>query len=211
MTSRPIFNPGPFLPAPQNFHSHLEALLRYIKPAAALPVDDVLRDFFSRPIPARAFHITGVHHVAAYLGDHRKDEEVERWIDFLGTAAEVRDLTWGPSYIAPRHHGTSGYWISCALAGIRAELFTNRHMGPWRSLPLGVRAARMSHFAARVEAERHVKPLLDYFSHYPRLLLLAYSPRDQLGHTYGHLFNQDNDRVLELVHSEEGMPDERST
>lgn len=195
------FQGAPFLPEPAAFGRYLIDLRYYLERTRRLPVEEVLAAFLGFPVAPRAFHLRGLHHVAAYIGDYRREDEVERWLDFLSRAEGVAELRSGPSWIAPRFYGAPGYWISCRLDGVYTELFTVKHLAPWAGHEHAWKASRMSHFALLVDGASHVRPLLDWFAHYPGLAVLAFSQRDELGHTYGHLLH--GDRVLELVHEEE--------
>ena len=167
-----------------------------------MPVESVLQSFLGRPLHPPTLHLGGLHHVAVYLGDYRQEQEVERWHESLQRCAAVAELETGPSYISPRYYGAPGWWASCRLGGLRVELFTVRHMGAWARLTPGDRTTRMSHFAVQVLGARHVQPLLEYLAREQGLRLLAFSPEDGLGHTYGHLLHEATGRVLELVHAQ---------
>jgi hypothetical protein len=195
------FTSDPFLPGPGGHAGYLNRIRRHLDRAAAVDADAALASFFGFRVPAGAFHIRGVHHVALYVGDYHREEEVEEWIDSLRGSPAVAALRSGPSYILPRHYGVPGHWMSCRVDGREVELFTARHAHPWRELDTRRKALRMSHFAVEAEQPLHVRPVLDYFAHYPGVELLSFSPGDELGHTYGHLLNRANDRVVELVYA----------
>lgn len=191
----------PFLPEPSGFQGYLARIRGYLGRARETSARSILELFFGRTLDPASFHIRGLHHVAVYLGDYRAEEEVERWLAFLRRVDGVSGVRCGPSYIAPRYHGAQAYWIDCHVDGAGAEMFTNKSMGLWESYEHAGKIARMSHFALAVEEAAHVRPLLDFFAHYPGFELLAFSPADELGHTYGHLLDGKTRRVLELVHS----------
>jgi hypothetical protein len=191
-----------FLPAPSQAPRCLARLRRYLDQRASLSPDEVLGSFLGLALPAAAFHLTGIDHVAAYLGDYRREEEVEAWQGCLEASPEVTGLQSGPSHIAPRHYGTPGHWMTCRLDGAAVEMFSCKHAGPWRELAPRRRRDLMSHFALGVEGPEHVEPLLTYFSHYPGVELLCFNAEDEVGHTYGHL--RSRGRVLELVYNPRG-------
>jgi hypothetical protein len=195
------FSHDPHLPVREGHARYLDRIRRHLDRAAEVDADAALASFFGFRVPSKAFHIRGMHHVAVYVGDYRREEEVEAWIDSLRGAPAVTGLRAGPSYILPRHYGVPGHWVSCRVDGREVELFTARDAHPWSELDARRKALRMSHFAAEVEQPAHVRPVLDYFAHYPGIDLLCFSPGDELGHTYGHLLNRANDRVVELVYA----------
>lgn len=190
----------PFLPGPPEFGAYLAEIRQYLALARHYTPEFILATFFGLSLDAASFHIDGLHHVAIYGGDYRREEDLEVWFDHVGGAQGVSRLRSGPSYIAPRRYGTPGYWFNCQLDGFDLEMFFNKHAGPWRDCTHGLKVSRMSHCALRVSEADHVVPLLEYFAHYPDIELLASSPRDELGHTYGHLMNTRTQCVLELVH-----------
>src|SRR3712207_2468387 len=62
--------------------------------------------------------IDGVHHVAFYLGDYARDEQVFAWfahLEGLRSRKELLEVDMGPSYIAPKQYGTPGWWYSVTL------------------------------------------------------------------------------------------------
>jgi hypothetical protein len=194
------------MPAAAEYEGSLQMIREQIDAAAALDCDGVLTRFCARPIHAAAFHVYGLHHVAVYLGDYESEDELASWMSHLEDVAGVADVRIGPSHVAPRHHGTPGYWMSCLLDGRYVEMFACKHVAPWAGLEHRVKVARMSHLALRVEDAEHVSPALQYLAHYPAIELLTFSLADDAGHTYGHLVNRDTDEVLELVHEQ---PQER--
>jgi hypothetical protein len=199
------FAASKFIPGEAMFESYLDEMRQYASAACTRHADEVLEEFFEFPVAAREHHIAGIHHVALYIGDYRTEAEVERWLEFLRHSHFVSDVECGPSYISPREYGTQGYWISCTLDGAPVEMFSSRNAGPWRGYDQHYKITRMSHFALSVPQALHLLPLLTYFAHYRGVLILSYSKEDVLGHTYGHLLNQNTDCVIELTHSE--LPD----
>jgi hypothetical protein len=194
----------PLLPDPLSFPRYLAKLAEYLDQATRLDPGEVLARFIGFPVDLRSFHIGELDHAGVYVGDYEREDQLEAWLDYLREVATVREVRWGPSYIAPRYHGTPGYWINCRLDSGDLEMFSCKHAGPWRDLDHPGKLARMSHFALSVDAAAHVKPVLDFFAHYPGIELLAFSATDELGHTYGHLVHQESNRVLELVHASAG-------
>jgi len=192
---------GPeFLPAASEAGAWLARLRGYLRARDGLRPDQLLGGFLGREVSAASFHVAGVHHLAAYAGDYRAEQDHERWLAALAARPEVAELRSGPSHIAPRYHGTPGHWVSCRLDGRAIELFSCKHAGPWRELPAERRRDLMSHFALAVDGAEHVEPLLRYLAHYPAIELLCFAAGDELGHVYGHLLNRRMGRVLELVH-----------
>ena len=192
---------GPaFLPPPADVGAWLEPLSRFAGERAAASASGVLSAFMGWELPAEAFHLSRIDHVAVYLGDYRREEEVEVFLARLAAAPGVAELASGPSHIAPRFWETPGYWISLRLDGVPLEIFTCRHRAPWRARPIEERRALMSHDALAVEDASHVEPLLAYLAHYPGIERLCFSASDALGHIYGHLLAHAAARVLELVY-----------
>ena len=196
-----VFTGPAWLPSAAAAGDQLGQLERALE-AWTTPAEEVLSRFVGRSVSASSFHIRGIHHVAAYCGDYRSEAELFAWLDGLRQDARLSDLTWGPSYIAPRHYGTPGTWVSCRLAGRPVELFSCRHSGPWSDFPLHRRQALMSHVALAVDGAHHVEPVLRYLAHYPELDLLCFTAGDSLDHVYGHLVRTAPEAVLELVAQE---------
>jgi hypothetical protein len=116
----------------------------------------------------------------------------------------LSNLRMGPSYIAPREYGTQGYWISADLAMAAVEIFAIKRSGTWQQFAPAKKAARMSHVALAVDHRSQVLQVITDLSRYPQIRVLSYSPEDELSHTYGHLLNENTNRVLEIVHV--GLP-----
>jgi hypothetical protein len=160
----------------------------------------VLDDFFGETLDPTTLGVTGLHHVAFYLGDYDTETEVDAWWDALHSAPGVDGAARGPSHIAPRHYGTPGWWFSCRLDGAPVELFTCRAYGAWAGVPAVRKHGLMSHPALSVRDAGRVETLLRWLARRPGLRLLAFNDDDPLGHVYGHLLDTRRHRVLELVH-----------
>ncbi|MET8635491.1 hypothetical protein ABZX69_13885 [Streptomyces sp. NPDC004074] len=180
----------------------LEKFLDWADEAHDTPVPDVLSAFFGQPLDTRTLRITGLHHVALYIGDYRDEKDFEDWLETVSACPRVNHVTTGPSHIAPRAYGTPGHWINLRTAlGNEVELFTCRRRDIWAERPAEQKTTLMSHFGLCVDTPGHVRALLDFLASFDGVRLLAYAPADELGHTYGHLVRDDTDRVLELVHA----------
>ncbi|NHZ94188.1 excinuclease ABC subunit UvrA [Massilia sp. CCM 8734] len=147
-----------------------------------------------------------VHHAAIYLGDYENDQDVFAWFAFLDQLARaglVRGVEHGPSYIAPKQYGTPGWWASLERAdGFVIEMFCCRAFGPWLERTPVQRARLMSHAALAVSEREQVLPTLQALARsQPQVELIAFTEGDELGHCYGHLRNNHNNFVIELVHS----------
>ncbi|WP_256080122.1 excinuclease ABC subunit UvrA [Massilia sp. YIM B04103] len=147
-----------------------------------------------------------VHHAAIYLGDYEDDADVFAWFAFLDQLAGegvVRSVEHGPSHIAPKQYGTPGWWASLERAdGFVIEMFCCRAFGPWLERTPAQRARLMSHAALAVNERAQVLPTLQALVRsQPQLELIAFTDGDELGHCYGHLRNNHNHFVIELVHS----------
>jgi hypothetical protein len=159
--------------------------------------------------------LAGVNHIGIYLGDYQRDDEVLEWHAFLAgiqQAGRITDLEIGPSYIAPRQYGTQGWWCSLTLEdGHGIETFTCKSYGPWLERGADERRRLMSHVAVEVRAEPDVRAALDTLERAEdHLEIIAFTETDELGHTYGHLRNNIDQTVLEIVHqalpTETGSP-----
>ncbi|MCE9669671.1 hypothetical protein LY474_17895 [Myxococcus stipitatus] len=153
--------------------------------------------------------VEGVHHVAFYLGDYDQDSRVFDWFDFLKrllAKGALREASMGPSYIAPRQYGTPGWWYSVTLDdGFVIEMFCCRAYGTWTARAPRERVDLMSHLALAIKSEDAVRVALDQLAlGHANLEAIAFTERDALGHTYGHVRNNRNHRVVELVH--QGQP-----
>ncbi|MFF7043998.1 hypothetical protein ACIP4T_33260 [Streptomyces massasporeus] len=147
----------------------------------------------------------GVNHVGIYMGDYDNDDEVFGWnahLNDLRASGEITTVEMGPSYISPRQYGTPGWWNSIALADGRViEMFACRRFGPWADRPAGERGRLMSHVAIDVHTDADVRYLLDVLDRdVDHLENIAFTEADELGHTYGHLRNNDSGSVLEIVY-----------
>ncbi|MEE4591030.1 hypothetical protein V2J94_03810 [Streptomyces sp. DSM 41524] len=188
------------LPTGEEQERYLDSVLGWFKEAARTTPDTALTGFLGHPVDLRTLRITGLHHVAVYVGDYDREEDFDQWLALVEKSPDTEDVRSGPSHIAPREYGTPGHWINCRAHGQELELFTCRARGGWADRPAGQKNALMSHFGLAVDAPDHVRPLLDYLATFDGVELLTFAPEDELGHTYGHLLRRDTDRVLELVH-----------
>lgn len=166
-----------------------------------------LREFLdAEPGEEDEANLVGVHHVGVYLGDYRSDADIFAWMDFLDRLCAkgvLREAMHGPSYIAPRQYGTQGWWSSVVTAqGAVIETFSCREFGPWRTRSHVERGRLMSHAAIGVSNRTLVRLALDGFvARQQHLSLIAYTEGDEIGHCYGHLRNEANGLVIELIHA----------
>jgi hypothetical protein len=147
----------------------------------------------------------GVNHVGIYMGDYENDDEVFAWNTYLGdlkASGQIATIEMGPSYISPRQYGTPGWWNSIVLADGRAiEMFACRRYGPWAQRSAGERGRLMSHVAIDVHTDTDVRYVLESLDRdVEHLENIAFTEADELGHTYGHLRNNDSSTVLEIVY-----------
>ncbi|MFG2792218.1 hypothetical protein [Streptomyces sp. NPDC048419] len=147
----------------------------------------------------------GVNHVGIYMGDYENDDEVFAWNTFLGdlkASGQIATIEMGPSYISPRQYGTPGWWNSIVLADGRAiEMFACRRYGPWAQRSADERGRLMSHVAIDVHTDTDVRYVLESLDRdVEHLENIAFTEADELGHTYGHLRNNDSSTVLEIVY-----------
>lgn len=170
-----------------------------------MAVADILRDFMGRQIEESIYPFQSVHHLGLYVGDYHDESEVDALYEFLllkQTEDEAKVIGRGPSYVAPRHYGTPGWWFSLVLDGqTTVELFTCRYYGPWTNFSASDRISLMSHKAIAVAARDEVLPLLQEFEKVYRVNILTYTENDHAGEVYGHLLNRNNKRVMEVIFS----------
>ncbi|MFI6443627.1 hypothetical protein [Kitasatospora sp. NPDC050543] len=209
MPSTLLFPAAEVLPTGAQRAPYLKELVDWADELAAISVEQALTAFFGQPLDPRTLRLTGLHHVAAYLGDYRAEEEFEAWLEAVRESPGVSRVSTGPSHIAPRVHGTPGHWINLHTErGTEVEFFTCRSYGRWAELEPERKCSLMSHLGLSVDTPDQVGRLLDYLAGFDAIELLAYAPEDELGHTYGHLLRTDTERVLELVHAGRPAPGE---
>ncbi|GAA2809645.1 hypothetical protein RMN57_07015 [Kitasatospora sp. CM 4170] len=197
-----LYPAAEYLPTGADREPALKEVLDWADRAAATTTDDALLSFFGQPLDARTLRLTGLHHVAVYLGDYRREEDFEAWLETVREHPGLSRVSSGPSHIAPRVHGTPGHWINLTTErGTEVEFFTCRAYGEWAGLPADRKSSLMSHLGLSVDTADQVRRVLDYLAGFDSVELLAYAPEDELGHTYGHLLRTDTERVLELVHA----------
>jgi hypothetical protein len=167
-----------------------------------------LEDFLGHPADPAAYRLVGVHHTAVYIGDYVHEDEVEAWAASLEDRLRAGELTRyerGPSWIAPRHYGTPGWWFSVDTAdGLTLEAFCCRVWGRWAELPVETRQVLMSHVGLATVNASAVRSALDQLVQREALEAIAFTSEDELGHTYGHLRDPRTHRVLEVVFDPRG-------
>lgn len=149
--------------------------------------------------------LAGVNHIGLYLGDYEHDDEVLDWhahLVELRKAGKIAEVETGPSYISPRQYGTQGWWNAIILPDGRGiETFSCKNYGPWPARSVDERRRLMSHVAVEVRAEADVRRTLDTLERgVENLEIIAFTEADELGHTYGHVRNNADRTVLEVVH-----------
>jgi hypothetical protein len=202
-----IFDAPASLPPPAEHGSYLSNVLAALQRARRRPAQAVLEDFLGTAADAETLGVTGLHHVAAYVGDYEQEAEFEQWCEYVRLSSRVNDVQHGPSYVAPRLYGTPGHWINFTSEGEEYELFSCRASGHWTTLTRQDKQTLMSHYALRVQVPEQVGALLNFLSSRPSIEQIAYTPADGIGHTYGHL--RHDRRVLEIVYAP--APEEMET
>lgn len=149
--------------------------------------------------------VLGVNHIAIYMGDYERDEEVLDWNSYLNdlqAASQIKTVEMGSSYISPRQYGTEGWWNAVVLSDGRAvETFTCKASGPWADRSADERRRLMSHVAIDVRSEYDVRQVLETLGRAVKSVeIIAFTKADGLGHTYGHVRNNANMTVLEIVY-----------
>jgi hypothetical protein len=182
-----------------DYGKYLELIFQHLQAVADSAPQEVLDDALGVPADVATLGVTGVHHVAVYVGDWDKEQQVQQLFEALRTHQGVTDVLTGPSTIAPREYGTPAFWANFTVAGIAGELFTCRHSGPWVTLDPQHRARLMSHVGLAVANPSWVRPVLDLLACNDGVDLLAYAPADEIGHTYGHLINRSAGTLVEIV------------
>jgi hypothetical protein len=197
------FGPDLGLVPGERFPELWAALERLVARDRRLGPERVLAEFLGEAADPRALRVTGLHHSAAYLGDYAHEDEVDAWQAFLEArraAGELRALERGPSYLAPKHYGTPGWWFSARRAdGGLTEMFACRRFGPWARLDAQARCGLMSHRALSVATPGDVRAALDALLRHEGTELIAFVAGDELGHTYGHVRHGARRAVLEIV------------
>ncbi|MEW2523738.1 hypothetical protein [Streptomyces sp. NPDC047071] len=150
-------------------------------------------------------HVAGVNHVGIYMGDYERDEEILTWNAYLRDlqkSAHIATVEMGPSYISPRQYGTPGWWNALVLPDGRAiETFACMEFGPWADRAVDERRRLMSHVAIDTRTEDGVRFVLDALERdVDSLEVIAFTEADELGHTYGHVRNNADMSVLEIVY-----------
>jgi hypothetical protein len=149
----------------------------------------------------------GVNHVGIYMGDYEDDAEVFAWNAYLNqlrASGQIATIEMGPSYISPRQYGTPGWWNQIVLADGRGiEMFACRRFGSWAKRSADKRGRLMSHVAINVRTEADVRNVLEVLDRdVEHLEQIAFTEADEVGHTYGHVRNNDSETVLEIVYEE---------
>lgn len=201
-----LFDAPAVLPPPDEHPDHLDRLLDHLTRARSAAPAEVLADFLDAPADPATLGVAGVHHVAAYTGDYRREEDFDAWLASVASHGAVRDVRTGPSHIAPRRYGTPGHWINLTVDGHEYELFSCRAHGEWTGYDARRKNALMSHHGLSVAGPRQVRAVLDFLGARPGVEQIAFAPADELGHTYGHLLNTRSELVLEIVHAGDPAP-----
>jgi hypothetical protein len=199
------------MPTPDDHETTWQQIKQWVHTSHQRQIEDIFTDFFQAPVAIQSYPLGGLHHVAVYLGDYTREREVDAWHAFLTEkqAAEPMTIDRGPSYIAPKCYGTPGWWFSVSRPGGPAmEMFCNRFYGGWSRYTRVKRSRLMAHMAVSVQKERDLSVLLDEFAAMAHIEMIAFTPKDELGHTYGHLRNNNNHKVLELIFSDESAVDD---
>lgn len=164
---------------------------------------ELLAEFLGGPLDPRALRVSGLHHTAVYLGDYTDEGEVDAWHAWLEVqriAGELRAVDRGPSYLAPKHYGTPGWWFSVeARDGSLTEMFSCRRWGRWARLDAAARCGLMSHRALAVDTPDDVRAALAVLERRAGVERIAFVEGDELGHTYGHVRHGVRHTVLEIV------------
>ena len=191
-----------------NFESVWQAVLTKSEYFRKTDIDSYISEFCDMEL--HSFNnlslIKGLHHVALYLGDFDDDQQVINWFAFLkeqiGTSHGLLSVDMGPSYIAPKQYGTPGWWYSLKFSDdFVIEMFCCRSFGNWPNKKASERVDLMSHIAVEITTEEGVKEAIENLCENAFYLEnIAYIESDEMGHTYGHIRNNDSKRVLELVH-----------
>jgi excinuclease ABC subunit A len=199
-------SPDLSLVEPQQFEALWEAINAELDQVKGLSLSRHLQEFLGYRIARRPSSLGKLNHLAVYIGDYEDELLVDCWHNFLLKRKRSGSLTRidrGPSYIAPREYGAPGWWWSIKRQdGYVIELFCCRSYGRWAQFPVEKKYNLMSHKAITISDKVSVLPALKSFESITGLEIIAYTDDDALGHTYGHVRNNLNNKVIELVWEE---------
>nr|ADZ13544.1 YtkR3 [Streptomyces sp. TP-A2060] len=196
-----LFDAPAVLPPQDEHPAYLERIVDHLEQARRSTPEQVLKEFLGAPADPATLQVDGVHHVAVYAGDYVTEDDFDNWLASIEAFGAVRDVRHGPSYIAPRLYGTPGHWINLTVDGYEYELFNCRARGEWATFSVRRKTALMSHHALSVNRPEQVLAMLDFLGARPGIEQLAYTPADEIGHTYGHLQSAETGLVLEVVYA----------
>lgn len=188
---------------PQQFEALWRAIQAELDQVKGLSLSRHLQEFLGCKIKKQLASLKRLNHLAVYVGDYKDELLVDSWHNFLlrkQRGGSLISIDRGPSYIAPREYGTPGWWWSIKRPdGFVIELFCCRAYGKWAEFSVEKKYNLMSHRAITVSDKDSVLPALKSFESMMGLEIIAYTNDDALGHTYGHVRNNLNNKVIEMV------------
>lgn len=190
----------------QQYEKMWQQILEMDRQKKKAQINDILYEYLNAREDTDSNEIRDIHHIAIYIGDYYEDNIIFSLADFFKNKEEqnkIQSINFGPSYISPKYYGTPGWWFSIHTQdGSVIELFSCLAFGNWVIRSKKERSDLMSHFAVEVNTENRVKKLLDHYSQRENIKLITYVEKNELGHTYGHLFNELNNKVIELIYEQ---------
>jgi hypothetical protein len=194
---------GAFLLAPGVFDERLFAATEAFEVASRQALVTGIRTFAPRSLrEAVSECVSGLHHVATYIGDYCDESTVDGWHHFLQERVHdgsLRQVIRGPSHIAPREYGTPGWWFVLEAPHALIEVFTCRAYGRWATLSRRRKTRLMSHVALTVHDVASLIRAIAIFRQSPDNEVIAHVRDDVCKCEYAHIRNNRTDRVLELV------------
>ncbi len=145
-------------------------------------------------------YLKGIHHWAYYIGDYKKEETIIELYQYLNKKENITQLSYGPSYIAPKYYGTPGWWFSFSINGKQVELFAMKQFGKWVNYEEEEKQHLMSHCAIELKGRSYFNYCIKRWRNIPGISVLMISQEDTLGHTYAHFYNRKTNRVVELIY-----------
>ncbi|MEV5988566.1 hypothetical protein AB0L85_26755 [Streptomyces sp. NPDC052051] len=195
-----LFDAPAVLPPQDDHPAYLDRIVDHLEQARRSTPEQVLKEFLGTSADPSTLQVDSVHHVAVYAGDYVSEDDFDNWLASVEAFGATTDVRHGPSYIAPRRYGTPGHWINLRVDGHEYELFSCRARGEWATYDVRRKSALMSHHALSVKWPEQVPAVLDFLAARPDIEQLAYTPADELGHTYGHVHSKETGLVLEIVY-----------
>lgn len=184
-----------------NFNSLWAQCLKYVNDIYAADMISLLNTFGNDTVTLK-LQSARLHHTAVYIGDYSDEAVVDDFYCFLENkiGKEIKFLQRGPSYISAMRYGTPGWWFTIDTNdGLHFELFCCRNFGRWKDLSQKVKSSLMSHHAVEMDSIDMMNKYISEIEKIPNMVNIAFTKRDEIGHTYVHFRNAINNKILELI------------